>query len=206
MRLRLRLLVCAVASGLAACSGASDAPTARFTALQHSENGGISRFEGEGDFATGEVAYSLMVEGEPAIERQEIGTETYNHYVGEDIFYDAAETPESLAARAVRNGLVASPNAVEHLRSIAEDVEEVGREEVRGTDTTHYRGLVHLAEMGAPREYDRFPIEVWIDDAGRTRRYSYQPLGSETTVVWEFYDFGISVEDLVPPPPEKVRG
>ncbi|HEV2070627.1 MAG TPA: hypothetical protein VGR26_12610 [Acidimicrobiales bacterium] len=206
MRPRLCPLMFVVASGLAACSGTSDAPTARLTALQHSEDGGTSRFEGEGDFATGEVSYTLMVEGEPAIERQEIGTETYNQYVGEDIFYDAAESPDTLAARAVRNGLVASPNAVEHLRSIAEEVEEVGREEVRGADMTHYRGVVRLAEMGAAPEYDRFPIEVWIDQAGRTRRYSHQQLGSETTVVWEFYDFGISVEDLVPPPPEKVRG
>ncbi len=206
MRPRLCLLICAVASGLAACSGASDAPTARLTMLQHSESGGTSRFEGEGNFATGEVSYTLMVEGEPAIERQEIGTETYNQYVGEDIFYDAAESPDTLAARAVRNGLAASPNAVEHLRSIAEEVEELGQEDVRGTDTTHYRGVVRLAEMGAPPKYDRFPIEVWIDQAGRTRRYSHQQLGSETTVVWEFYDFGISVEDLVPPPPEKVRG
>ena len=82
----------------------------------------------------------------------------------------------------------------------------MGQEEVRGTDTPHYRGVVHLTEMGAPPEYDRFPIEAWIDDSGRTRRYSHQQLGSETTVVWEFYDFGISVEDLVPPRPEKVRG
>lgn len=81
----------------------------------------------------------------------------------------------------------------------------MGREEVRGTETTHYRGVVNLGEMGAPPEYDRFPLEVWIDDSGRTRRYSQQQLGSESTVVWEFYDFGISV-DLVPPPPEKVRG
>lgn len=44
--------------------GTSDAPTARFTILQHSENGGTSRFEGEDDFVTGDVSYTLMVEGE----------------------------------------------------------------------------------------------------------------------------------------------
>ena len=207
MRMRLWTLGLVMTALAAGCGGSSDAPTARFTVLQHSEDGeATSRFEGEGDFASGEVAYTLMVGGEPAIERQEIGTKTFMQDAGEDIYYESDETPEALASRAVRNGLVSSTNAVEHLRSIAEEVEEVGEEEVRGTDTIHYRGLVHLAEMGAPPEYDRFPIEVWIDDAGRTRRYSYHPLGSESTVVWEFYDFGISVKDLVPPPPEKVRG
>ncbi|HEV2808943.1 MAG TPA: hypothetical protein VGV93_00920 [Acidimicrobiales bacterium] len=209
MRPRLYLLIFAVASGLAACSSTSDAPTARFTILGYPEDGGSvpgSRYEGEGDFASGEVIYTLMVEGEPAIERREIGTSTYVRTVGEDDYYESDQTPESLAVRTVRNGLVASPDAVEHLRSIADEVTEVGREEVRGTKTTHYRGVVHLAEMGAPREYDRFPIEVWIDDSGRTRRYSQHPLGSTETIVWEFYDFGVSVEDLVRPPPEKVRG
>ncbi|HEV2810713.1 MAG TPA: hypothetical protein VGV93_10005, partial [Acidimicrobiales bacterium] len=95
MRPRLYLLIFAVASGLAGCSGTSDAPTARFTILQHSESGGTSRFEGEGNFATGEVSYALMVEGEPAIERHQIGTETFNQEVGEDIFYDAAESPDT---------------------------------------------------------------------------------------------------------------
>lgn len=205
--------MCIVALALvllaAACSSTSDAPTARFTILAYPEDRGSvpgSRYEGEGDFASGEVIYTLMVEGEPAFERQEMGTLTYMRAVGEDFYFESDETPESLAVRTVRNGLVASPDAVGNLRSIADEVTEVGRDEVRGTETTHYRGVVHLAEMGAPREYDRFPIEVWIDESGRTRRYSYHPIGSKETFVWEFYDFGVSVDDLAPPPPEKVTG
>jgi hypothetical protein len=205
MRRRLWTIGVVMTWLVAACGGSSDAPTARFTILHHSENGGTGMFQGEGDFATGEVSYTLMVEGEPTIERREIGTSTYVR-VEEDDYYESEPTPETLAVRTVRNGLAASPDAVEHFRSIADDFTEVGREEVRGTETTHYRGVVNLAEMGAPSEYDRFPIEVWIDESGRTRRYSQKQLGSESTVVWEFYDFGIAVEDLVPPSPEKVRG
>lgn len=57
---------------VAACGGSSDAPTARFTILHHTENAGTGRFEGEGDFATGEVSYTWMVEEEPTIEYREI--------------------------------------------------------------------------------------------------------------------------------------
>ena len=63
---------------------------------------------------------------------------------------------------------------------------EVGSEEVPDPKTTHYRAVVRLAEMGVPSEYGRFPTEVWIDDAGRTRRYSSDPIGSAGTFVWEF--------------------
>jgi hypothetical protein len=200
----LVLVVVAIAT---ACSGTSDAPTARFTILQYPEEGGSvpgSRFEGEGNFASGEVIYTLMIEGEPAFEHQEIGDRSYNRAVGEDVYRGSGETPEARAARAVRNGLAAATDALSHLESIADEVSEVGREEVRGTGTTHYRAVAHLSKLGAPPEDDRFPVEVWIDDSGRTRRYRYEILGGNENYVWEFYDFGVTV-DLEAPPPEKVR-
>jgi hypothetical protein len=59
-------------------------------------------------------------------------------------------------------------------------------------------------QLGAPPEYDRFPVEIWVDEEGRTRRYSYHPIGSQETFVWEFFDFGVKV-DLEPPPADQVR-
>lgn len=201
------LLLLVVVAIVTACSGTSDAPTARFTVLAYLEDGGSepgSRFEGEGNFASGEVVYTLMIEGEPAFERQEIGARSYNRAVGEDVYHGSDETPEALASRRLRNGLAASTDALRHLESIADEVTEVGREEVRGTETTHYRAVAHLSQLGAPPEDDRFPVEVWIDEAGRTRRYRYEILGGGEIFVWEFYDFGVTV-DLEAPPPEKVR-
>lgn len=193
---------------VAACTGTSDAPTARFSVLQYPEDGDPaagSRYEGEGDFAAGEVVYTLLVEGEPAIERRELGDITHVGWVGEEVYYESEDTPEALASRALRNGLAASTDALSFLQSIADEVSEVGQEVVRGTETTHFRAVGQLSKLGAPPEDNRFPIEVWIDEGGRTRRYRYQPLGGGENIVWEFYDFGVSV-DVRPPPPEKVRG
>ncbi len=68
----------------------------------------------------------------------------------------------------------------------------------------HYRATADLAELSAPPELDRVPLEVWNDDSGRTCRLSYHPIGSEQSFVWEFYDFDVSV-DLTPSPRDKIR-
>ncbi len=44
-------------------------------------------------------------------------------------------------------------------------------EDSLGTGTKHYRAVVDLARLGAPGgEYSQFPVEVWADGDGRTRR------------------------------------
>jgi len=75
------------------------------------------------------------------------------------------------------------------LRGVSEDVEEVGEEDVRGVETTHYRLTVDLqrAEEQAPEEDRAFvrrqietlgvtelPMEVWLDADGVARRQSYR--------------------------------
>lgn len=197
-----------VALILTACGGGSDAPTARFTIFQYPEEGGphpVATFEGQGDFATGEVAYTMVLStGEPSGERREFDGVSYSKGAGADVWYKSEDSAEAAAVNSIRNGLAASVQSLDYLRSVAEGVTEVGPEEVRGIDTVHYRATGHLAELGAPPEFDRFPLEVWIDDSGRTRRLSYHAIGSEQRFVWEFYDFGVSV-DLTPPPPGKIR-
>lgn len=75
----------------------------------------------------------------------------------------------------------------------AGDITEVGREEVRGVPTTHYRADVDLgraADLMPGDQRDQFeaaveqfeamagrtsmPVDVWIDDAGLPRRMNYR--------------------------------
>jgi hypothetical protein len=201
-------VIVAAAVTSTACSGSSDAPTARFEIMQYPEEGRPgATYKGIGDFAAEEVSYTLLIAGEPALERLEFGTtEGYSKNVRAEVWSKTGETtPQAAAAVSLRNNLAASPGALRYLESVADELSEEGAETVRGVPTTHYRAVAHLTQLGAPPEYDRFPVEVWVGEDGRTRRYSYHPIGSpEETYVWEFYDFGTEVA-LAPPPPDKIR-
>lgn len=117
-------------------------------------------------------------------------------------------------------------NALALLKGTADDVEEVGTEEVRGEQTTRYRATVDLRkaseEAGAVRDRRQFeafldqfpsetvPVEVWLDDEGRTRRMRIEqplpdtpgasiPEGAGVVVTMELYDFGVEEAIEVPP-------
>ena len=74
-----------------------------------------------------------------------------------------------------------------------------GSEEVRGVDTTRYRGKVRVADLfegsTAPSTQARqFPIEIFVDDDGLPRRTTIEFKPSETSdfgskVIQDFYDF-----------------
>lgn len=127
-------------------------------------------------------------------------------------------------------GLSAASNdprgVLDALRGVSGEVEEVGDEDIRGVATTHYRASVDLdkAQAEVPEErradfetfsdqlgIDTLPIDVWIDDEGRARRFSYEvdtPAAGETpastvNLVIDLYDFGVDV-DVQPPPSEEV--
>ena len=116
--------------------------------------------------------------------------------------------------------------SLQYLLGASDDFEEVGSEEVRGVDTTHYRGTVDLRKAieQIPTEQresferaleltdaDKLPFEVWIDDDGLARRMKYeQPLppgsGGEDAAMaltMDMYDFGTEV-DVEPPPDDEV--
>jgi hypothetical protein len=107
----------------------------------------------------------------------------------------------------------------------ATDIEEVGTEDVRGTETTHYKGVLDFDSLkeqvpeGAGGSIDRIkamtgiekaPIEVWLDSEGLPRRVSYrfdydipatatssaQPGQIAATI--EYFDFGTDVTVEVP--------
>ncbi|HYI44396.1 MAG TPA: hypothetical protein VE174_02890 [Actinomycetota bacterium] len=106
----------------------------------------------------------------------------------------------------------------------SKNIEEVGTEEVRGTETTHYKGVIDFDELQKtlPTEVggsidkiqelsgiDQAPIEVWLDGDGLPRRVKYDfaydmPAGSgpmsdaKMSITMEFFDYGTDVTVDVP--------
>jgi hypothetical protein len=73
------------------------------------------------------------------------------------------------------------------------DFAEIGVEEVRGADTTHFRGTL-----------DADKVDVWVGDDGLLRRVRFEgPLpageGSTETMTMEFFDFGAEIDIDLPP-------
>ena len=74
-------------------------------------------------------------------------------------------------------------DALDLLSDVADEVTEVGRESVRGVETTHYIVLVDAAALmeQMPEGYDAdasllpdlYEMDVWIDDEGLLRRVAY---------------------------------
>lgn len=127
---------------------------------------------------------------------------------------------------------------LEYLRGVSDSVEKVEMESVRGTQTTRYRATINLkkaaAEEGAEarKAHDemtrqlgasKFPVEVWLDEQNRIRRYALDmtvpmpenaasPSASgedatmRTQMVAEYYDFGTSVNVQAPPPDQTMDG
>ena len=113
-----------------------------------------------------------------------------------------------------------------YLRGVSDAVEEVGRDWVRGVPTTHYKADIDLntaAEQGSPKLRETFseaseglgtktlPVETWIDDDGRVRRFTMDvPINSpelsdagiddaRITLTEEIYDYGAPVRVEAPP-------
>ena len=106
------------------------------------------------------------------------------------------------------------------LRGAGGDVEEVGQEEIDGTETTHYRADLSIDSIvdQAPDEeaaeamragfavfgdVESFPLEVWVGDDGLPRRINIVLEGEggtdlATDVTVELSDYGVDVE--VEPP------
>ncbi len=119
--------------------------------------------------------------------------------------------------------------AMNYLRGVTADVEEIGTETVRGDPTTHYRATLDLdraAREVEPEEREvirqiirglgtsRLPTDAWIDEDGRLRRLRYTldlaeiessggPASSgKVTASFELYQFGRPVDVRDPPAAE----
>jgi len=88
------------------------------------------------------------------------------------------------------------------LEAVSDDVQKLGKEDVRGVPTTHYRGSMDPADGEGPP----FGVEAWIDAKGLMRRMRLvhsEPSdeGDGTTTIdmrMDFFDFGFEPEIEVP--------
>jgi hypothetical protein len=137
-------------------------------------------------------------------------------------------TPEELEATGGSLGLseaTSDPSQLlEMLRGVADDVESVGPDEVRGVATTRYHGTVDLDRAidhapAARRDQIRaqlealdadlgsVPVDVWVDADGLARRMvvdlgavaaTAMGAGGTATMTMELFDYGQDVQIDVP--------
>jgi hypothetical protein len=115
-----------------------------------------------------------------------------------------------------------------NLGTTTKNVQVIGSEKVRGTNTTHIRGDVDLSDEAiakAPADQrqslrdaresiaaDSYPIDVWLDKDGRVRRLAYAVTAGEaaqratTTVQFELFDFGKDPGIVIPKASEVKEG
>ncbi|HUR76308.1 MAG TPA: LppX_LprAFG lipoprotein [Acidimicrobiales bacterium] len=117
-------------------------------------------------------------------------------------------------------------DALKNLGTSVKDVKKVGSEKIRGEDTTHLHGQVELSDEAiakAPvaiqesmREAQTrfgeqgYPVDVWLDDDGRVRRFEYAmslPVGGgATTITMDLFGYGEDPEIVLPKPDEVEEG
>jgi hypothetical protein len=149
----------------------------------------------------------------------------FSLFLGAETEWIAAPAEEGMDAASGFGG--ASPgNPSDFLEAFGDangTAEELGREEIRGVETTHYLvvfDMEELLENATPEEraeleaqgplpIDELPMDLWIGDDGLVYKYVIEMDGSDLPegeafesmiMVFEMYDYG---EDIVIEPPEE---
>lgn len=122
-------------------------------------------------------------------------------------------------------------SVLDALKAVSGPLETVGREEIRGTGTTHYRAALDPTEiadevvktgatddvLGSVRDalaqsgLQSIPVDVWVDDDGLLRRMQIDVTMAQTgfagetsmRMTFDLFDYGAEV-DVTPPPAELV--
>ncbi len=173
------------------------------------------RTEGVVDFATGDIhSKRFLRDGRQFGEQMDIGNVTYarlgqGRWSRQEDLLDPLGKAQSAAVKALGN----PSRSVEFLREVSGDVREMGREVVADTPTDRYSATIDLEKSpGADRaEFSdakwpdgaSFPVEVWVDDAGRVRRLRFDHYPGQVQS-WEFHDWGLEV-NLSPPPESEIQ-
>jgi len=117
------------------------------------------------------------------------------------------------------------------LRGVSGEIETVGSEALRGTQTTHYRTMIDpleyaklvppdkqqelqslVEQMATQAGLGEIPVDVWLDESGLVRKLTMvfsatQPGTSEqsdVSMTFELYDYGDRVDIDLPPASEVV--
>ena len=111
-----------------------------------------------------------------------------------------------------------TPNgALAYLRGATGRVQDLGKEKVKGVETTHYRTTIELEQAakrakGSTRQsirrvidvagVKRLPMDAWVGDDGYVRKVSYRQhsgRNQSAKITMELYDFGSPVTVTAPP-------
>ena len=110
-----------------------------------------------------------------------------------------------------------------------EDFEDLGRETIRGVETTHLRTIIdvqemvdkataeelaELGELGAGLPATLLPVHFWLDDAGNIHRFQTAIDGTldpeagfvQMTMTWDMFDHGAPIEIIAPPADDVTDG
>lgn len=192
-------------------------------------------FSGEGAFDYAEKTGQLSFEVPGADGSSAGGGSIEQRIIGPDLFLTLPQTPGVFYRLKVADvagtslGGSADPTAsLQALEGLA-DVKEVGKEQVRGVETTHYEGTYDVKEAIAKAQgvaktvlestlassdLEDVPFDAYLDGEGRLVKFEQelqlpataqtggQPLRS--TTVLELFDFGTEVV-VTAPPADKVR-
>jgi hypothetical protein len=201
------------------------------------------RITGEGAFdyagRKGNLALQLPLSGEGGpltrIDSVIVGDVVYQHFPAEL----GANLPtgktwikldlKQLGDSNVAQGQSSDPTqALRFLRGVSGEVTEVGKENIRGEETTHYKATLDLRKAAEESGKDRasidelikqlgastIPADIWIDEDGRMRRMRYevdvkgaaaaqQGGQAKVAVGLELFEFGTEVK-VTPPPADQV--
>jgi hypothetical protein len=154
--------------------------------------------------------------------------------LGSDVSWFKITLPELLGGEdGQAPALAPDPGAaLELLNGLGPDATEVGTEQVRGVDTTHYKGTISVQEaLDSVPEAERseleealgtlvpelvlpdIPVDVWIDEAGMVRRVTMSVSADSfglpelvgagsVSLTVEFFDIGEPVDVQIPPEEE----
>jgi hypothetical protein len=149
----------------------------------------------------------------------------FSLFLGAETEWIAAPAEEGMDAASGFGG--ASPGNPGDFLATFEDangtVEELGREEIRGVETTHYLVVFDMEELlenatpeqraeleaQGPLPIDELPMDLWISDDGLVYKYVIEMDGSDLPegeafdsmiMDFEMFDYG---EDIVIEPPEE---
>jgi hypothetical protein len=132
-------------------------------------------------------------------------------WVGSDTSGQESD-PFDLQERAMNNPL----SLLKFLTEVGSDLRNVGTEQVRGAETTHYEGTLNLqdvVENAPPQERANLkdtldfigqfeptsvPFGLWVDRDGVARRLRIDQKGGSSIVI-EYYEFGAPVSITRPP-------
>ena len=182
---------------VAGCGGGNNAPaaesnadapfSARFVERTTFDDGRIKRTSG---------AFDWDAMRGWADEERTAGGVTRTVQVGNNCFERAGEGPWKKSHASDPEGtcsaaLFLSPKSEFKLLQEVAGLKAGGKDEIDGTQTTHYRGVLSMAAVQGS-------IEVWVDDAGVVRRSRQIGQGGNFTETRDYSDFGAKV--TVQPP------